>query len=201
MEIEKFLECDVIVEEKVDGANIGFSIGDDGLVRVQNRGGYLQYPFRGQFSKLNEWLNRSKFKIIECIDTNLIAFGEWSAARHSIKYSNLPDYFLLFDVFDITVDKFWSVEKRNVLAKKLQFSTVPEIGRGKYTVNMLEDLLNSRSSHFVKGPLEGIVIRKDQSDWNIGRAKMVRREFTQAIEEHWSNRVMEWNEIDTGKNI
>jgi hypothetical protein len=30
----------------------------------------------------------------------------------------------------------------------------------------------------------------------IGRAKLVRHDFTQAIEEHWSSRPIEWNGID-----
>src|SRR5882724_5119213 len=40
-EIADFLSDEVIVEEKVDGANLGLSLGPDGRVRAQSRGNYL----------------------------------------------------------------------------------------------------------------------------------------------------------------
>ena len=35
---EILLAGEVVIEEKIDGANLGFSIGSDGLLCVQNRG-------------------------------------------------------------------------------------------------------------------------------------------------------------------
>ena len=40
-EAREFLVSEVVLEEKVDGANIGFSTSEDGELRVQNRGSYL----------------------------------------------------------------------------------------------------------------------------------------------------------------
>ena len=40
-EVTEFLSGEVIVEEKVDGANLGLSLGPDGRVRAQSRGNYL----------------------------------------------------------------------------------------------------------------------------------------------------------------
>lgn len=37
-------------------SNLGISIGDDGAIRAQNRGQYLESPFKAQFSRLNGWL-------------------------------------------------------------------------------------------------------------------------------------------------
>jgi len=37
----EFMSGEVIVEEKVDGAKLGFSLGPDGRVRAQSRGNYL----------------------------------------------------------------------------------------------------------------------------------------------------------------
>lgn len=55
VEVEDLLAHDVVVEEKVDGANVGFSISVDGDIQVQNRGQYLIPPYSGQFEKLKTW--------------------------------------------------------------------------------------------------------------------------------------------------
>jgi 5-methylcytosine-specific restriction endonuclease McrA len=43
-----FLEKPVVIEEKVDGANIGISVSPSGEIRVQNRGQYIQLPSPGR---------------------------------------------------------------------------------------------------------------------------------------------------------
>ena len=40
------------VEEKVDGANVGFSVDDNGVLRAQNRGAWLERDAGGQFKGL-----------------------------------------------------------------------------------------------------------------------------------------------------
>ena len=47
-EREMFLRHELVVEEKVDGANLGISFGGEAHIRCQNRGEYLQYPYTGQ---------------------------------------------------------------------------------------------------------------------------------------------------------
>ncbi len=43
---------------------------------------------------------------------------------------------------------------------------------------------------------EGVVVRRESSDWCEARAKLVRSDFTQAIETHWRKRAIEWNRVD-----
>ncbi len=45
------------IEEKIDGANIGFSLAPGGSLRIQQRGDYLHPPYKGQFSGLKTWLD------------------------------------------------------------------------------------------------------------------------------------------------
>ncbi|MFX8075086.1 RNA ligase family protein, partial [Acinetobacter baumannii] len=51
-EVAALLSGEVIVEEKVDGANLGLSLGEGGTLRAQNRGQYLIPPYSGQFARL-----------------------------------------------------------------------------------------------------------------------------------------------------
>lgn len=198
-EINDLLHTEVTIEEKVDGANIGISLDGQGAILIQNRGSYLPQPFNGQFSRLNGWLEQHCNTISEQLTPGLIVFGEWCAARHSLDYSSLPDYFLLFDIYNRTENRFWSVNRRNEWVDKAGLKTVPILNRGIHTVSSLEKILTESKSRYRAGSMEGIVIRHDEKDWNRSRAKLVRAEFTQTINEHWSNRVMEWNSVEYGK--
>lgn len=105
-ETSLFLDGDMVVEEKLDGANLGISSAPDGQLRAQNRGQYLVAPFTGQFSRLKGWLSQHQFAIADKLGDERILFGEWCAARHSIEYDVLPDWFLMFDVYDRTQKNF-----------------------------------------------------------------------------------------------
>ena len=198
-EARKLLSASVVVEEKLDGANLGFSLDAHGRMQAQNRGQYLQAPFAGQFVRLPDWLarvgDRVALALLGLADTPVILFGEWCAARHSLDYDNLPDWFLLFDVYDKTRGRFWSVGRRNELAQTYGFATVPCLLKWRVSLDQLKITLKETPSHYRSGSMEGVVIRQDSDDWCEARAKLVRPDFTQAIEEHWSRRRVEWNRL------
>ncbi|ABI60196.1 RNA ligase family protein [Nitrosomonas eutropha] len=197
-EIAMLLQDEVLIEEKLDGANLGISLDEHGELRAQNRGQYLPQPFTGQFSRLNSWLGQHGEALRQTLTPKLILFGEWCAARHSLDYNKLSDWFLLFDVYDREAGKFWSVERRNQLARQLNLTTVPLLKRTKVTLDQLIQLLNDAESRYRNGKVEGIVIRCDSPLWCENRAKLVNREFVQTIEDHWRSRAIEWNLVNTG---
>lgn len=185
----------VVVEEKLDGANLGVSLGPDGKLRAQNRGQYLREPYAGQFARLTHWLAQHQFVLTDHLDETLILFGEWCAAKHSLEYATLPDWFLLFDVYDRSQQRFWSSTRRNMLASSLGLATVPSLFRGKANPEDLKELLDGSTSRYRDGPPEGLVIRQESEQWCLARAKLVRAEFTQTISEHWRSRSIEWNRV------
>ncbi|QOJ09358.1 RNA ligase family protein [Nitrosomonas sp. H1_AOB3] len=197
-EVAALLRDEVLIEEKLDGANLGISLDEQGELRAQNRGQYLPQPFSGQFSRLNSWLGQHGENLRQTLTPELILFGEWCAARHSLDYDKLPDWFLLFDVYDRKAGKFWSLEQRNRLAQELNISTVPLLKRAKVTRDQLIRLLDDTCSRYRSGKVEGIVIRCDSPLWCENRAKLVNREFVQTIEDHWRSRAIEWNLVNTG---
>lgn len=192
-EAESLLSGDVVVEEKLDGANLGISLAGDGSLRVQNRGQYLAAPFGGQFSRLPAWLAMHESGLRAALRPALILFGEWCAARHSLIYAHLPDWWLLFDVYDREAGRFWSVERRDALALAAGLSCVPQLARGRFRLDQLERLVATECSRNTDGPLEGVMVRHDEGAWCRARAKLVRAEFTQAIDDHWRSRRIEWN--------
>lgn len=194
-EAAELLAGDVVVEEKLDGANVGLSLASDGSLRAQNRGQYLAEPNSGQFARMPAWLAQHSQAIISVIKPNLILFGEWCAARHSLGYAALPDWFLLFDVYDRTAACFLSSSRRNALASAAGLVTVPRVLQGTATVSELKKIVAATPSHYRQGALEGVVIRRESAQWCEVRAKLVRPDFTQAIDTHWRKRAIEWNRL------
>lgn len=198
-EAEALLAGDVVVEEKLDGANMGLSLDAAGRLRAQNRGQYLAEPHAGQFARLPAWLGQHGDALLGTLTPGLMLFGEWCAARHSLDYSALPDWFLLFDVYDRAAERFWSTTRRNALAQAAGLATVPMILRGRTTLPALRQLLATQPSRYRAGlPLEGVVVRRESADWCQVRAKLVSADFTQAIDTHWRRRRVEWNRLDCG---
>ena len=197
-EAQALLAQEVVLEEKLDGANLGFSLGAAGILRAQNRGQYLAEPHAGQFARLPAWLAQHGDEVAATLTPDLMLFGEWCAARHSLDYSALPDWLMVFDVYDRKVGKFWSTQRRNALASAIGLATVPELNSTKLTLAQLKSLLTTQSSRYRAGPVEGIVIRRESADWCEERVKLVRPDFTQAITEHWRKRGIEWNRLAAG---
>jgi len=193
-EAHTFLAVGVVVEEKVDGANLGFSVDANGTLRAQNRGSYLDLNApTGQWKPLKRWLAVHEHALVEALDSDLMLFGEWCYAVHSVRYTQLPDWFLAFDVYDQASREFWNVDRRNALAGRLGIATVPELGRGRFNLNSIERLLGR--SHLTEGPAEGLYVRREAQGHLVERAKLVRAEFVQAIGEHWSKRRLEANQV------
>lgn len=194
-EASALLTGEVVVEEKVDGANIGISCSDAGALRVQNRGSYLERAHAAaQFRPLWPWLAAREARLIELLGVDRILFGEWCYATHSVFYDRLPDWFLGFDVYDRRAERFWDSRRRNDLLRELGLHGVPLLGRGEYTPERLRELV-SGPSRVGSGAMEGVVVRQEEGGFTARRAKLVRAEFTQAIEEHWSRKPLHPNQL------
>lgn len=191
-EADAFLDGEVVVEEKMDGANIGFSIDHHAELVVQNRGSYIDRAVPApQFRHLFSWLAPHEDALREMLFPHLMLFGEWCYAVHSIRYAQLPDWFLVFDVYDRDAKQFWSTVRRDALARSLGLATVPQVGQRRYSLQELIGLLGP--SHHGSSAAEGVYIRREDQTWLLARAKLVRAEFTQSISEHWSRRALESN--------
>lgn len=191
------LSAPVRVEEKIDGANLGLSVGPDGRLRAQNRGQYLELPYRHQFTRLAAWLAAYERVLASALGQELILFGEWCAARHSVGYEQLPDWFVAFDVYDRESGRYWSVARRDEFCARLGLAVAPTLSEGRLSLPALRELVNSHRSRFGDSLIEGVVIRRDEGDWLDSRAKLVAPGFTQAINEHWRHRVIVWNRLAT----
>lgn len=183
-EYNEFMRDELVIEEKVDGANLGISVDRFGNIKAQNRGNYIEKPYNGQWVKLDEWIKPKTQQFFEVLGEQFILFGEWCFAKHSLYYDNLPDWFLGFDIYDQANARFLSCARRDFAFEKLGISSVPKFAKGHFAFNSLFGfLLKSKLCDSVP---EGIFLRNDNGDWSRARAKLVRPEFIQSIGEHWS---------------
>jgi len=192
-ERDELLRHELVVEEKVDGANLGISFDASGNIRAQNRGAYIQLPCTGQWKKLSEWLTPKADLLFEQLTDKYILFGEWCYAQHSVTYDRLPDWFLGFDVFDKDCSRFLSCSRRDTIFSAIGISQVPMVKRGRFSLSGLNNLLSQ--SKLSDKPAEGLYLRVDNSDWLEYRAKLVRPAFIQAVEQHWSKTIIKPNRL------
>jgi RNA ligase len=194
-----FLAQEIVVEEKVDGANIGLSVDEHGALQVQNRGSYLaREASPPQFKPLFRWLAVRRGPLASALFPDLMLFGEWCYAVHSVRYTRLPDWFLAFDVYDRNRAEFWSVARRDELVNRLGLNLVPRLAKGRFDLGGVQHLLGQ--SQLGDGPAEGLYLRRDDGDRLLARAKLVRPEFVQSIEEHWSRRTPQTNLLASGES-
>ena len=193
-ERNQFLGHELTVEEKIDGANLGISFDHTGRLTPQNRGAYLSAPYSGQWKKLDDWLWPRLEILFDHLHDQYILFGEWCFARHSVGYDKLPDFFLGFDVFDKQNRQFLSFKSRNKLFEDMSILSVPFIRKGVFSLKDLTALMGN--SCFGNEPAEGLYLRHDDGRWVGGRAKIVRPEFIQAMDVHWSGKRIIPNQLE-----
>ena len=193
-EAQAFLSGPVVVEEKIDGANLGLSFSASGELRFQNRGNWLEGKLTGQWNALRGWAAKHEAQLRRLLPAGNVVFGEWCYAVHSIAYDRLPDWFVAFDVYDGRLRRFWSTNRRHALMKAAGLAEVPKISDGTFSLRKLEHFLRAVSA-FGDAPREGLYLRREDDEWLLERAKLVRACFTQSIGEHWSTRRLTRNVV------
>jgi atypical dual specificity phosphatase len=181
----------ITIEEKIDGGNMGFRLSSNGKILAQNRSKIVTKNLHPQYAALEKFIYSHQQEIEDVLENGRrCLFGEWLAAKHSIHYNNLPDYFIAYDIFDIKEEKFLD---RTTFYEIMSSTNIPYL---KPIVNNFEEcnsrekiisFLNSKKSEFSTDSLiEGIYIRVDGVDGFLKeRAKIVRGDFVCGNEE-WS---------------
>lgn len=122
----------LVVEEKLDGANAGISIGDGGELLLQSRGHYLTGGYRERHWDLfKRWAHTRADVFRQRLGRRYVVYGEWLYAKHTIFYDRLPHYFLEFDVLDRDSGRFLSTDRRRELWAGGPLAAVPVLHQGE----------------------------------------------------------------------
>ncbi|XP_037030330.1 uncharacterized protein LOC119070121 [Bradysia coprophila] len=200
-----FLQFELDVEEKIDGANLGIVVKSDYKISVQNRSHYVSSSYHAQFSLLDNWILKHTDELISLLEPEVeILYGEWCYMKHSIHYTNLPDYFLAFDIFNCLTQSFLSRRELQVRLEGTSIRQVPLIVTKKFSnIKEITDLASKTKSKYYDGLIEGVYLRVCDDKKTIDRAKIVRKDFicgdSQATGS--SNNVRHWTKAQLTKNV
>lgn len=190
-EVTRFLNSYVYVEEKIDGANMGISIdGSDYSLKFQNRSHYVNASSHPQFCKLNKWADAFGTHLHSILEPDKhILFGEWMYLKHTVPYDNLPSYFVAFDLYDKTINKFYARPQLEKLLAGTGIPLVPLIYEGE--VKDIKQLLEHihKKSAYGDTNIEGLYCKTPDKDkkYYINRGKIVRENFIRNDSKHWTH--------------
>ena len=202
----------LIVEEKLDGTNVGIHFTPDGKMALQCRGHLITEGMHPQYDLFKQWAAVKRPVLEETLEDRFILFGEWVYARHSVRYRRLPHYFFEFDIHDKPSGNFLSLERRLALLEGTGLHTVPVLHAGALDRERLTALIGPScfDSEF-DNPLtkradklmEGLYLRTEARGVVTGRAKFVRPEFVEKVKrsEHWQHQAMTANRLEEGADI
>lgn len=212
-ESRRFVEDEsLIVEEKIDGTNVGIHFTSSGNLVLQCRGHLITEGMHPQYDLFKQWATVKRSLFEERLEDRYILFGEWVYARHSIHYRQLPHYFFEFDIYDKDRKAFLSLELRRVLLEGMGIETVPVVHTGSAGRKELEGLIgpslyDSRFENPVSkrtdNLMEGLYLRTEEGGVVSGRAKFVRPEFVEKVKQstHWQHQEMVPNLLKDGTDI
>jgi len=129
----RWYRSEICIEEKVDGANLGISYDETtGRFLFKNRSHWVTAASASQFRALDSWLESKRADLWELFSAHkdIVLFGEWLYAQHSIRYTRLPDLFLAFDIYDLKTKRFFTTAERDELLQRTNIKTVRQIHRG-----------------------------------------------------------------------
>ena len=186
-----FFRKKVVVTEKLDGENT--AIYHD---RIHARSLDSRYhPSRGYVNQLQARLSRD-------LPPNLRLAGENCFAVHSIKYNALPNWFLLFGVYEEIGDQIWcaSWDDTETWAALLDLCTVPVLYRGIWDEEAVKRCMTGVSRF--GGEQEGYVVRTVDrfgvGAFGMRMAKYVRKGHIQT-DRHWMQKPVEANGLVGGQ--
>ena len=210
VQFDYVLGKNIVIEEKIDGANTAISFDGDGNLLLQSRGHYLIGGYRERhYNLFKQWANANQDKLFDALSNRYVMYGEWMYAKHAVFYDALPDYFMEFDIYDRERGVFLDTPSRRAITDKIGIiSSVPVLASGIFkskesvlsylgnsnyiTENHIEVLKSVVSRHgydverAVKETdpslkMEGLYIKIEENGIVVDRVKFVRASFIQAI--------------------
>lgn len=178
--IRSLLLRQVVVEEKLDGANVVLWL-QDGRLQAATRGGPGAIDRAGQLGPLRAWAAQHGEELREVLHGAGVLYCEWLLLTHTLVYDRLPSFLILLDL--LIDGAFADVDERDRRCAAVGLSTPPRLAQGVLgTVAAAEAML--AESAFGSSPAEGLIVRTvDGSAPRI--AKLLRRGFERKDEETW----------------
>ena len=210
LSFSEILGRNIVIEEKIDGANTAISFDSDGGLRLQSRGHFLTGGWRERhYNLLKQWATVQRARLWDALGDRYIMYGEWLYAKHSIYYDALPHYFMEFDILDRCTGRFLDTPGRRAITDGLPVRSAAVLGQGVYTdparvLSLLGDSNYITADHIAhlraaaeregldpdricretdsRRLMEGLYIKAEEGGEVTLRVKYVRNTFLQVVE-------------------
>lgn len=177
-EVDGILEHELIIQEKVDGANCSIFL-KDGEVRCGTR--TRELPIDESFNGFQETVKaNTKLKEFLTNSPNLILFGEW-LVKHTITY---PDEayrkIYLFDIYDTETGEFERQKIVEMAAEELGLEYPHIFAEGKFTEEDIKEFVGKSA---IAPAGEGVVLKAKEFVNTFGDktyAKVVHQKFKES---------------------
>jgi hypothetical protein len=221
----------VVVEEKLDGANAGLSLGEDGRIVLQSRGHFLTGGGRERHWDLfKRWAAARQTELVPLLAGGRVLYGEWLHAKHTVFYDRLPHYFMEFDILDPEAG-FLSTEARRAALAGSPVASVPVlwqgvlddparlphlVGRSLYKSAGWRDALDegaraagieperARRETDPSDDAEGLYVKVEEGGLVVERYKWIRKSFLTSVVDsgsHWLARPILPNQLAPGAEM
>ena len=184
----------LIVEEKIDGTNVGIHFADRDLV-LQCRGHLITEGMHPQYDLFKQWAAVKRNVLEERLEQRYILFGEWVYAKHSVFYRKLTHYFYEFDIYDKHEEVFLDLKRRMSLLEDSGVHTVPVVHQGSIKRSELDALIGpSQFDSEFENPMTN---RTDNLMEGIYMRTEADHQVTEKIKQstHWQQQVMVPNQL------
>ena len=174
---------DLIVEEKLDGANVAIWLDGERGIRCAGRGGMGAMDRGGQLGRLRAWASERTEPLRALLAEQEVLYGEWLYLQHSVRYDRLPDLLCGLDLWT-SRGGFTTVSERDRRCGALGLWTAPTVFRGALRTMLDLEALSARSP---LGPaaMEGLILRREGPEGLIDRVKWVRTDFGRVGDADW----------------
>jgi len=179
---QALLSQPVVVEEKLDGANVMLWM-DDGRVQAATRGGPGARDRAGQLGPLRAWAASHAAELRPLLTDQLALYAEWMWLTHSVAYHSLPSHLVGFDLY--SPQGFLAPAARDRAFAEARIAVPPRLFSGTlHRRERVDELLGS--SRYGDSPAEGVIVRVvTPGDADARLAKVVASSFQRRSDAHW----------------
>lgn len=178
--VAALLGAPVLVEEKLDGANVVLWL-DAGRVEVSLRAGPGAMDRAGQLGPLRAWVAEHGEALRQVLAPGTALYAEWLLLTHTVGYDRLPAYLVALDLWRLSTG-FLPASDRDGLCAAAGLSVPPPVWTGvARTIDAVAQLLGP--SAWGSTMAEGLVVR------SVGdpavRAKLIPAGFRRLGDDEW----------------
>lgn len=159
---EFYANHDVVIQEKIDGSNVGIHVCEAGTWGVQSRNQTLSADNAGMFSKVFDWcrvraLSGVFDQLYQTFQTPVVLYGEM-IGNGKLRYEGAPD-FILFDVYVSSEERYLAPDELIELAQRFKIDYLPYLYRGPFrNIEHVQSLIQE-SGIDNSVTMEGVVVK------------------------------------------